>query len=127
MKNIEAVLAGIGAMLLIATGPVLADNAAVQTLARITVNLQHFPSDDDKAQLQAIIDSDESTEGEAAVAMALANFQHQVAPGDAERLLDVKDDDSATAEVRELADILLRTQHSPSDEDKTTLAAMAAD
>ena len=126
MKNIAAFLAGIGVSILFAFAPALADGDATQTLVRITANLMHFPSDDDKAQLQAIIDSDETTDGEATIALALVNFQHQVSPRDAERLLEVQADDSTPQVERDLAGILLRTNHSPSDADKTALAAMTA-
>jgi oligoendopeptidase F len=125
MKKFVFILAGIGIACLLSTGVVLAADGAIQTLARITMNLNHFPSDADKAELQAIIDSDDATEEEADIAMAVANFQHKVAEKDTERLTDIVNDDSSEADSRTLASILLRTNHTPSDDDKMALAALA--
>jgi hypothetical protein len=125
MKKFALLVTGIGITLLFATGVVLADDGAIQTMARITMSLNHFPSDDDKAELQRIIDSDDSTEEAAEIAMAIANIEHTVLEKDAERLSDIISDDSTGANARKLANILLRIKHTPSDEDKTALAALA--
>lgn len=127
MKKITLVLAGMGVTLLFATELVLADGGAIQTMARITLSLNHFPSDDDKAELQDIIDSDDSTEDEADIAMAIADIQHKVSKKDAARLADIINDDSAEAEARELAGIVLRINHSAGDKDKAALSALAAE
>jgi hypothetical protein len=55
----------IGVALLFISGLVVADNAATQTLARVTMNLNHFPSDEDKVALKAIIDSDDESDATA--------------------------------------------------------------
>ena len=113
---------------LIATGsPVLAESDAIRAMASITLNLNHFPSDADKAALSAIIESDDSSEEEASIAMALMNMQHKVTERDAERLADIVDDDEADANARELAGIVLGINHSASDDDKETLAALAGE
>jgi len=127
MKKLAIVLAGIGVTLLFGMELAVADSGAIQTMARITMHLNHFPSDEEKATLQGIVDSDESTEGEADIAMALANMQHKVAEKDAARLTEIVDDDSATAQERELAGILLHINHTPSDADKAKLAALAGE
>jgi hypothetical protein len=74
--------------------------------------------------LNAIIESDESLEEEAALAMALVNMEHKVKTADAERLADIAEDDFYDESVRKLASILLNINHSPSDEDKVVLAAL---
>jgi len=125
MKKSTLVLTGIAITLFFSTGVVLAEDGAIQTMARITMNLNHFPSDDDKAALKSIIDSDDSDEEDTDIAMALANFEHKVVEKDTERLTDIISDDSTGADARELASILLRTNHTPSDADKTALAALA--
>lgn len=127
MKRTKAVLTGIGITLLFSTGAVLAADGAIPTLARITMSLNHFPSDDDKAALQGIIDSDDASDEEADIAMALANFEHKVVEKDTERLTDIVDDDSSDADARKLAGILLRVNHTPSDGDKAALAALAGE
>jgi hypothetical protein len=125
MKKFALALTTIGITMLCSTGVVLAEEAAIQTLARITMGLNHFPSDDDKAALKGIVDSDDSSEEAADIAMALANFEHKVQEKDTDRLSDIINDDGTDPDARKLASILLRTNHSPSDEDKTALAALA--
>jgi hypothetical protein len=125
MNKFALVLTGIAITSLFSTGIVLADDAAIKTMARITMSLNHFPSDDDKATLKGIIDSDDSTEEAADIATAIANIEHKVLEKDTDRLEDIIGDDSAGADARTLASILLRINHAPSDEDKTTLAALA--
>jgi hypothetical protein len=127
MNKFALVLTGIAITSLFSTGIVLADDAAIKTMARITMSLNHFPSDDDKAALKGIIDSDDSTEEAADIAMAIANIEHKVLEKDTDRLEDIIGDGSAGADARTLASILLRINHAPSDEDKTTLAALAED
>lgn len=127
MRTSKTILAGVSVALLLATGVVTAGGHALKTMAEITMNLNHYPSDAEKAELKAIIDSDDSSEEEAAIAMALSNMQHSVTEKDAERLADIVDDDAADASARKLAGILLSINHRPSDDDKKALAALAAD
>lgn len=112
--------------LLLAGGLSFADSAAIRTMAKITMGLNHFPSDDDKAALSDIIDSDESSDDEAAIALALTNMQHKVTEADAERLVEIVEDEASDASARTLAGILLGVNHTPSGEDKTALAALAS-
>ena len=82
MRKIYSALAAIGMALLLAPGPVVADTGTVRTLDRITMNLDHYPTDEDKTILKAIIDNDDSSEEEAGIAMALSNMQQKVKPAD---------------------------------------------
>jgi hypothetical protein len=125
MENIRFVLAGIGMALLLVAGQAMADTATIRTLVRITMDLDHHPTEEEKGILKAIIDSDDSSEEEAAIAMALSNIEHKVKPADAERLADIVDDDLSDASARRLAEILLRINRSPGDDDKVALAALA--
>ena len=127
MKKNVLVLTGIGITLLLSTGVVLAGDGAIPTMARITMSLNHFPSDGDKAELKGILDSDYASDEEADIAMALSNFEHKVVEKDTERLTDIIDDDSSAADARQLAGILLRVNHTPSDGDKVALAALAGE
>lgn len=124
MKAIKFAVAGIGVALLLAAGLVLADTSAIGTLAKITMNLNHYPSDEDKAVLKAIIDSDDSSEEEAAIALALTNMQHKVTEEDAKRLAEIVDDETSDDSARKLAGILLHINHSPSEDDKAMLAEL---
>lgn len=125
MKKFALGLAGIGITFLFSTGAVLAEDGAIQTMARIVMSLNHFPSDEDKAVMKGIIDSDDGTDEEADIAMVIAAFEHKVPDKDTERLTDIIDDDSADADARNLASILLRINHAPSNDDKAALAALA--
>lgn len=127
MHTSKIVLAGITFALLLAAGVVAAESAAIKTMATITMNLNHYPSGDEKAVLKGIIDSDESTKEEAAIAMALSNMQHKVSDADAERLENIVNDDKAGASSRKLAGILLNINHKPGDDAKKVLAALAGE
>ena len=127
MNKFALVLTGIAISLLLSSGIVLADEAAIKTMARITMSLNHFPSDDDKAKLKGIIDSDDSSDEAADIALAISNMEHKVSEDDVERLEDIISDDRTGDDARALASILLRFNHAPSDEDKKTLAALAGD
>ena len=127
MKRTLLPLAGISLALCLATGLVVADTKTIRTLTQITMNLDHHPSDADKAVLATIIGSDDSSEEEAALAMALANMERKINAADAERLLDIVDDDLSDESARKLAAVLLRINQSPSEEDKLTLTALLSD
>jgi hypothetical protein len=127
MRNIQFVLAGIGMALLLTAAPAIGDTATIRTLARITMDLDHHPSEEEKAVLKGIIDSDDSSEEEAAIAMALSNMQGKVTGGDAERLQDIVDDDFSDVSAQKLAEILLSVDNSLGDDDKVALAALAGE
>ncbi|MBT8079295.1 MAG: hypothetical protein KJO31_12020 [Gammaproteobacteria bacterium] len=122
---ISAVMAAVVACLIVAM-PANADTDNLQTLARITMTLNHYPSDAEKATLKAIVDSDDSSEEEASIAMALYNMQHKVKEKDAERLMDIVDDETSNPVAKDIASILLEVNHSPNDADKAKLAALAS-
>ena len=92
-------------VLLIATNLAFADAAAIRTMADITMNLNHYPSDSEKQTLAAIAKSEDSSESEIAVATAISNMKHQVAAGDKEKLNSIIADDSAPTDLRALASI----------------------
>lgn len=125
MKKFVLVLSGFCVACLVTPITVLAADEAIQTMAKITMSLNHFPSDEDKAILKAIIDGDESTEEEADIALALTNFEHKVAEKDTERLLDIIGDDTSDADARQLAGIVLRVNHTPGDDDKMMLTKLS--
>jgi hypothetical protein len=102
----------------------LAADDAIGTLARITMSLNHYPSDADKEELNAIIESDETTDEEVTIALAILNMQHTVGAGDAQRLDQLVADDMVEESVKTLAGILLHLNHTPSDEDKALLSAL---
>ena len=62
MNKTRFIFAGIAFVLMMATGPVTAETDAIKTIAGIMMNLNHFPSDEDKMVLKGIINSDDSSE-----------------------------------------------------------------
>ena len=125
MNKFRIVLAAVAVSLLFCSGVAAADDSAIPVLAGITMHLNHFPTDDDKDALNAILDSDDSSDEAATIAMALLNMQHKVTEADAERLQDLIDDDTTDAAARKLAAVLIGINHSPSDADKAVLATLA--
>jgi cytochrome bd-type quinol oxidase subunit 1 len=122
-----AIVSGIACfLLLMLAGRAFADSAAIRSMADITMNLNHFPSDEDKEKLAAIAGSSDSNQSERAVATAIANIQHHLAAADKEKLEAVMQDQSAADELRELAGILLSFNHHPSESDRVKLAKIAA-
>jgi hypothetical protein len=103
-----------------------ADSEAIRTMATITKNLNHFPSDADKQELASIINSDESSAAEIAVASAISDIEHKVSESDRTELQSVIDDDSAPDDLRELASILMTINHSPSESDVEKLGRIAS-
>ncbi len=113
-------------VLLIISDLAFADTAAIRTMADITMNLNHFPSDSDKQTLAAITNSDDSSESEIAVATAISNIKHQVAAGDKEKLHSIIVDDSIPAELRAVASILISINHKPTKSDVEQLRKIAS-
>ena len=114
------------AVLLISTNPAYADTAAIRTMASITMNLNHFPSDADKQMLAAITHSDDSSESEIAVATAISNIKHKVSAGDKEKLNSIIEDESTPTELRTVASVLISINHTPTKSDKERLKKIAA-
>lgn len=127
MKTKISVLSIVCSALLIFTSSAFADSAAVRTMADVTMNLNHFPSDSDKQKLSAITDSDDSSKSELAVATAIMNIKHHVTEADKQMLNSIIGDESAPAELRELAGILVNINHRPTESDVEKLAAIVAD
>ena len=112
---------------LMIANPVLADMSATRTMADITISLKHFPSDEDKQELTAIINSDDSSEYEIAVATAISKFQHSVTAADKEKLNSIIADTSTPHGLRTVASALLRITHSPTQSDIEKLQEIASD
>ncbi|HEY0666400.1 MAG TPA: hypothetical protein VGD24_10065 [Gallionella sp.] len=110
--------------LLLAAQPALAASAAVREMAGIMAHLSHYPSDAEKARLQGIVDSQESTGQERVLAGAIINLKHKAADRDKDRLRQLANDATAPAEVRDLAGIVLNISHKPGAEDKRRLEQM---
>ena len=99
-----------------------ADNASAQkTIAGVLHNLNHFPSDADKAALMAIAEDESVGQGYRALAGAVANISHAA---NAEGKARIMEADQAPADLKTLAGIVASINHMASAEAKATLAAM---
>ena len=110
--------------LMLGAQPTLAASTAVREMAGIVMNLNHYPSDAEKAGLRSIVSDKGSTEQERIIATAISNLEHKVAAADADKLKKVAGDMAAPAEVRDLAGIVLSISHKPSGADKSKLETM---
>jgi len=102
----------------------LAGGSATQTMAKILVNLNHYPSDSEKDALRGIVNNKSLSEQERIIAQAMINLQHEATAADKPKLSKVMNDSSASADVRELAMIVHHLNHKPSGGDVAKLKKM---
>jgi len=103
----------------------LADNASAQkTIATVLHNLNHFPSDADKAALMAISEDASVGRGYQALAGAVANISHSATAEGKEITARIIDAAAAPADLKTLAGIVASISHVASADAKATLAAM---
>lgn len=112
-------------LLLAAGGPALAADSPAASLAGVLVNMNHFPSDADKATLHGIASDESVDEDLRAIAQAIAGIQHTPQPTDQARLNGILSDESASPAEKTLAGAVLRFEHKVSVEDKAALEALA--
>lgn len=103
---------------------VFAGGGAVKTMANILSHLEHYPSDAEKKDLQAIVADKASTSNEKVIAQAMLGLQHKAADADKPKLKAIGADAAATAPEKTLAEIILNLAHSPSASDKEKLAGL---
>lgn len=103
----------------------LADtDSARQQIAGILVNLNHFPSDADKAALMAIANDESIGQGVRMLANAVHNIQHAATAEDKTAMANLMESERAPASTKAIAAIVANINHMPSDEAKATLQAM---
>jgi len=100
------------------------EQTALATIANIMINLNHFPSASEKAQLRTIANDEAVSAHERAIATAMANLQHSATATDKRKLSKIMEDESAPAAVKEMASIIFHLNHKPSGEDKQKLKQM---
>lgn len=101
-------------------------NEAVPTMADILVELNHFPSDDDKDRLHAIVADENTTEHERAVAEALMGVEHKVSADDKKKLTALTNEDSVEDGVRLLAEALLDFNHKLPEAEKAKIRTLTS-
>jgi len=77
MKKAILQLSLLASALFLASPFSVAAESAAATMAEILVNLNHFPSDADKDRLADIMESDETSDAEVDIAMAISHIAHQ--------------------------------------------------
>lgn len=97
---------------------------ALATIAGIVANLNHFPSDDDKATLMAVAENAGERRGIVMLANAVSNIAHSANAEGKEQMNQIIAAEQAPANVKAVAEIVLGFMHSASDEAKTTLAGI---
>lgn len=103
----------------------MADNdSAAKSIAGVLVNLNHFPSAEDKATLKAISEDEGTGPAFRAVALAVHNIQHAATAEDKANMAQVIASDMAEPEAKQLAEIVAGINHMPSADAKTALQAM---
>ena len=103
----------------------LADNdSAAKAIAGILVNLNHFPSDADKAVLMEIANDESNGQGFRAIARAVHNMQHAASAEDKELMGRIMAADQADPRAKALAEVVAGISHVASDDAKATLQAM---
>lgn len=104
--------------------PAAKNSQSVSVLAQILSDLNHIPSAEQKAELQAIGDDASNSQAVRTIASAIHDMQHSVAAEDREKLQAIADDTSATTQEKELADILLDVLHQPDESAQTKLKGL---
>jgi len=101
-----------------------AGGGAIQSMAKIMMNLDHYPSDSEKGTLKMIADDKSASMHERVMASAMINLQHKATPADKKKLNMIIKDSSASTDTRALAGIIHGLNHSPSGSDKSKLEKM---
>ena len=96
-------------------------DAMIIKMADIMINLEHFPTEDEKQKLQSILDSDSSTDQEKIIANSIMNIQHSPSAEDQDKLQLIIDNTTATSTVNTLARIVQSFSHGISKTDKRKL------
>lgn len=100
------------------------DAAATKTIAGVLVNLNHFPSADEKAALKALTEDESAGQAFRTVALAVHNIQHAATAEDKEALAALMANDMAAPAAKKLAEIVAGINHMPSADAKMALQAM---
>lgn len=115
------------AALLAAPHVTFASDGSIAQMARVVIDLQHFPSDAAKASLSAIANDKTNSDTIRQIAIAIANIQHKVMPADREKLAAIVASDAADDDARALAKVLNGINHVPSQADVAILKKLAGE
>ena len=96
-------------------------DAIIIKMADIMINLEHFPTADEKKKLQSVLDSAASTDQEKIIANAIMHIQHSPTVEDKDKLQLIMDNTVVTSTVNTLAKIVQSFSHGISKTDKRKL------
>ena len=96
-------------------------DAMIIKMADIMINLEHFPTANEKQKLQSILYSDSSTDQEKIIANSIMNIQHSPNAEDQDKLQLIIDNTTVTSTVNTLARIVQSFSHGISKTDKRKL------
>lgn len=116
----------IAAVLICAFAPfVYADNdQATEVIAGVLMSLNHFPSDDDKMALQALVDDDGVGPAFKAVANAVMGIEHSASEDGKAAMAQVLEAEDADPRAKSLAQVVMDLNHGASDEAKAAVQAL---
>ena len=97
---------------------------AMKQIADIVANLNHFPSDSDKAALAEISGNESFPQGLRNMADAVANISHSATAEGKAAMAAIEANDAAPDAAKQLAGIIAGVNHVASAEAKATLAAL---
>ncbi len=100
----------------------LAESDSVQQMAKIVMQLNHRPGNQDKQILNNIIE--DGSAAERSIASAILNMEHKVSPTDKAKLVQISDNHDLPGNTRELAMIVSKINHKASATDKQKLQGM---
>lgn len=105
--------------------PSFAESNAIASMARILTELNHYPSAEQKATLEAISKDEANSDATRAIAEAIHNVEHKAKADDVTKLKIVSEIKSTTEAEKQLAEIVMNLNHSVSPETKKALEALA--
>lgn len=127
MKNLTKILIFLALSGLFAQSALAQDaaaTAAMKEIADIITNLNHFPSDEDKAALAEISGNMSFPQGLRDMADAVANISHSATAEAKEAMAAIQANAQAPEAAKEMAAIIANINHTASAEAKQTLAAL---
>jgi len=101
-----------------------ADSAAMKEIAAVVATLNHFPSDDDFATLDAIIANSAVSSEVRIMADTVANIEHSANEEGKGAMEAIAGDSSASEQARNLAEIIGNLNHTASASAKEQLAKL---
>lgn len=93
----------------------------IYTMSKIVLNLNHFPSDEEKEKLQTIIDDTDNSNTVRTIAEAIRDMEHQVSGLHRRQLEAIADNEALGEGERTLAEVVAGINHSPDDKAKEKL------